>query len=346
MAGFPACLVEIPDISFDSLLCHEQEGKTALPNDIKIKLAYIFVDLIAPLVLGYLFRYQRRLGDRFFSNMMNNNILTLYPALSVLSFWVVRLDLELAWLPIFGMILGLIPGVTAYLWSAKKYSDYLERGSYIIAAILSNFGTLGGLCAFIIYGETGFAYVQLAVLLQNVVIFMFCFPLAQYYYHQSRNADRHAVSLTDLLLNKNQLPVLGLVIGASLYYLGVPRPQILGDLFNPLVHVAAWTALIPIGFSINLAEMRRYYWKIFDLIPIKFIVTPLIAYGLARLVISDQKVVNTLLILASTPTAINAVVIAKLHNLNVDIAMAAFVLTTAVHLLVVFPVIFFWISAN
>lgn len=317
-----------------------------MPNDVQLKLVYIFIDLIAPLVFGYLCRYQRRLGDNFFSSMMNINILTFYPTLSVLSFWVVRLDFELILLPVFGVILGLIPGAAAYLWSAKKYDDYLERGSYIIAAILSNFGTLGGLCAFIIYGETGFAYVQLAVLLQNVVLFMFCFPLAQYYYHQSRDAGRHDATLADILLNKNQLPVLGLVIGATLYYLGIPRPQLLGDLFNPLVHIAAWSALIPIGYSIDLAEMRRYYWRILDLIPIKFVVTPLVGYLLARLVITDEKVINTLLILASTPTAINAVVTAKLHNLNVNIAMAAFVLTTAVHLLVVFPAIFFWIFSR
>lgn len=317
-----------------------------MPNDIQLKLAYIFIDLIAPLVFGYLCRYQRRLGDSFFSGMMNINILVLYPVLSILSFWVVRLDFALIWLPVFGVLLGLIPGAAAYLWSAKKYDDYLERGSYIIAAILSNFGTLGGLCAFIIYGETGFAYTQLAVLLQNVVLFMFCFPLAQYYYHQSQNAGRHNTRLADIILNKNQLPVLGLMIGAYLYYLGIPRPQLLGDLFNPLVHIAAWSALIPVGFSIDLAEMRRYYWKIIDLVPIKFVVTPLIAYALTRLVISDEKVINTLLILASTPTAINAVVTAKLHDLNVHIAMAAFVLTTAVHLLVVFPVLFFWIISH
>jgi len=47
---------------------------------------------------------------------------------------------------------------------------------------------------------------------------------------------------------------------------------------------------------------------------------------------------HSLVVLAFAPTAINAVVAAKLHDLNVHVATAAFVLTTGVYLLVVFPV--------
>lgn len=317
-----------------------------MPTDIKLKLAYIVIDLLLPLLLGYLCRYQQRCGDPFFQKMLNINIYVIFPVLSVLSFWVMRLDLHLIWLPVFGVVMSFIPGAAAYLWSAEKYADYLERGSYIISAILSNIGLLGGLCAFIVYGETGFAYTQLTVLLQNVVIFMFCFPLGHYYYRQSQNTGEYTLRIADILLNKNQLPILGLLAGALLYYLGIPRPEILGDLFDPLVHLGAWTALLPVGFALDLAEMRRYYIKVLDLVPIKLILTPLLSYALVRLVVSDDKIANTVLILASTPTAINAVIIAKFHNLNIHIAMAAFVVTTAVHLLVVFPAIFFWIFSH
>jgi predicted permease len=259
---------------------------------------------------------------------------------------VVNLNYQLIWLPVFGIIISFLPGLLAYLWSAKKFSDYLERGSYLLAAILSNFGMLGALCAFIIYGETGFAYVQLATFPQHFIMFLFCFPLARYCYHQSRNTDQQKIPLADIFLNKSLLPVVGLLCGVLLYSFDIPRPEILGTLFSPLVHLAAWTAMIPLGFSIDLAEMRRCYRKILDLIPIKFVITPLLTYFLARQVISDDKVINTLLIMASTPTAINAVVIAKLHNLNVNIAMAAFVLTTTVYLLVVFPAISLWILSR
>ena len=96
---------------------------------------------------------------------------------------------------------------------------------------------------------------------------------------------------------------------------------------------------MPIGFSIELAEMKRYYRHILDLVPIKFVLTPILSYLMARLVIRDETTIHTLIVIASTPTAINAVVTAKIHNLNVNVAMAAFVVTTALFVLVVFPVL-------
>ena len=312
--------------------------------DIKVKLGYIFLDLILPLIIGYLFRYQQRYGEAFFKNMMSLNILFFIPVLSALSGWVLKLNMELLWLPMFGLLIGIVPGVTAYYWSAGKYDDYLEKGSYLISASLSNLGTMGGLCAFIILGELGYAYTRLAVVLQDAGLFLVCFPLAQYFYQKSLHGKSKAIEITNLFWNRNQLPVLGLFAGAGLYYSGIPRPQWLGVLFDPLVHLAAWTALMPIGFSMDIKEMRQYYRKILDLLPIKFIVNPAVAYILAKILINDPAVIDTILILSATPTAINAVITAKLHDLNVNIAMAAFVVTTTVFLLVVFPALVFWIA--
>ena len=110
--------------------------------DIKVKLGYIFADLILPLIIGYLFRYQQRYRDVFFRNMMSLNILFFVPVLSTLSGWVLKLNMELIWLPIFGLLIGVVPGFAAYFWSARKYDDYLEKGSYLISAALSNLGTI------------------------------------------------------------------------------------------------------------------------------------------------------------------------------------------------------------
>lgn len=312
--------------------------------DIKVKLGYIFVDLILPLTFGYFLRYQNRFGDVYFKKLMSLNILVFVPVLSTLSGWVLKLNLELLWLPIFGLLIGIVPGVTAYYWSAGKYDDYLEKGSYLVSASLSNLGTIGGLCAFIILGEIGYAYTRLAVLLQDAGLFLVCFPLAQYYYQKSLHGKSKAIEMKNLFWNRNQLPVAGVFTGAALYYSGIPRPLWMGELLDPLVHLAAWTALMPIGFSMDLKEMRQYYRKILDLLPIKFIVNPVLAYILAKMLIHDQTVIDTILILSATPTAINAVITAKLHSLNVNVAMAAFVVTTTVFLLVVFPALAFLLT--
>lgn len=64
---------------------------------------------------------------------------------------------------------------------------------------------------------------------------------------------------------------------------------------------------------------------------------------MTRQLFSDQALLGTILILASVPTGINAIVTARLYNLNVHVSGAAFVLTTAVFLVIVYPILFFWI---
>ena len=115
--------------------------------DIKLKLLYIVIDLFCPLMVGYLCRYQHRFGEPFFRSMIKFNIYFIYTLLAILSFWTVELSPELVWMPVFGVVIAVIPGIAAYAWSAGAYQDPLEKGSYLIASILSNIGTLGGLCA-------------------------------------------------------------------------------------------------------------------------------------------------------------------------------------------------------
>lgn len=312
--------------------------------DVTMKLVYFMIDLLVPLTIGYLLKRNKYFTRGFFDKMISYNIFLFYPLLSILSFWVLPLTWDLMWFPIFGAILCFLPGALAHLISKNKYESPLDTGSYMLSAMLSNLGTLGGLCAFIVYGEAGFAYTQLVVLMQVAVIFLFCYPLAQYYYAKERNDTKNKISIGSLLFSFNQLPVLGLLIGLILYWLNVPRPELFGEMISPLVHIAAWTALIPVGHVTDFLEIKQHYKSTFDLVPIKFLLTPLISYFIAKAVFHDPIMVNTILMLAFMPTAINAVITAKLHKLNVHIATASFVATTVLFLLVVYPSLLFFLS--
>lgn len=153
--------------------------------DLQTKLSYIGIDLLMPLAVGNLCRLQTKIDKVFFQRMIGVNIRVIYPTLCILTIWTLRLNNSLVWLPIIGVLICVFSGIAAYLRANSKFQSELDKGSYIISAILSNTSTLGGLCAYIMYGEFGFASGQMIVLLQNVVMFMFCFPLAHYYYQKS-----------------------------------------------------------------------------------------------------------------------------------------------------------------
>lgn len=310
--------------------------------DILDKVAYFALDLLVPLMIGYFSRRQEKFDESFFKSMMTVNIQVINPILALLGFWTMRLSMDLAWLPICGIVANVIPGAIALYWAPTKYKSKLDQGSYIIAATLPNNLVLGGITAFILFGETGFTYTQLITLLSAAFAFTVCFPTAQYFARGER--DDSKVSLASILFSRNQLSMLGLLIGGVLMYFGVERPAWAGALFDPLVHAGAWTALIPVGRSVEFGEMRRYWRGTLDLLPIKYIAAPALTYLVSMLVVNDPLALKTLLITTGTPTGIFAVVTVKLHELNLHITMAAFIITTVIYLLLVFPLQFLFMA--
>ena len=300
------------------------------------------LDLLLPIAIGYLLKRQSYLRDEFFNKMILNNILVVYPLLSFLCFWVLPLSRELIWLPVMGVLMGLVPGMIATWRSKQKYTSPLDQGGYVMSAILSNLGTIGGLCVFLLYGETGYAYQQLVVLSQYILMFMFCYPLAQRYYEQAQNNVReHSVSIRSVLFSRNQLAVVGILLGVVLQLADIERPAYLSGVSSFLVHLGAWTALIPVGYSMDFARIRTHYRELVDLAVIKFAISPLLLYLIAFLLIDNDIMRYALVILSFTPTAVNAVITARIYGLNLHLTMAAFISTTLLFLILIYPALFF-----
>ena len=310
----------------------------------------VFSDLLAPLVVGYFLHRGNLVGDRLVNLAIRFNVVVVITALSILSFWVLPVSRELVWIPFFGMLYVLLPGFLGQLIVARKYRNPLDRGAYIVSAMLSNIGTLGGVCAFILYHEEGYAYAQLIGICQNVLLVLVCFPMAQYFYglHCLRRGEKQPVAqgsrwrnLRDTFLSWNQVCLLGMLAGFLLNVGQVPRPTFFGDVFSCLVHFSAWISLVPVGFLIDFHRAKFYYSRTGDLVLLRFVLVPAVIWCTSRLVFTDPVLLGTLFVCAMAPTAINAVVTARLYKLNVDLAVASFILTTGIFLLFLFPVLFF-----
>lgn len=310
--------------------------------DVKMKLIVFAIDLIVPLAVGYACRYQSVIKENVFNKMILNNILVVCPVVSFLSFWVMPLTSDLLWLPLIGVFMGVIPGAMAYYIARNKYGSDLERGSYVMAACLSNLGTIGGLCVFLLYGEQGYGYQQIILLFQYVLMFTFCYPLAQFFYQRAHGGNKVSkISVFSILFSKNQIAVLGILLGGLLQIYGVERPQQLDGVAQIFIHLGAWTGLLPVGYSMDFAKIKLYYKELMDLALIKFVAAPMVIYLLSHLFITNKDMLNTLLILSCTPVAVNAVVVARIYKLNVNLGVAAFIVTTVLFLFVVYPVLFF-----
>ena len=308
--------------------------------NIYIKIIYFFSDILLPLVMGYLIR--RFISEKtvIFDRMIKWNILFLIPFLSLISFWIIELRVHLIWLPVLGVVMQVIPGVAGFFRARKKYESPLDQGGYILSAMLSNRGIVGMISVFILYGEEGYALVRLVMLFAGFVLYLICFPLARHFYSVHDNSQKNHRSLINILFDRNQTPLLGIMGGILLKYAGIERPPFFTGIFSVFIHVIAWFFILPIGYSMDMEQVRFHLRGTKEILLIKFILTPFITYILAWIMGLDGISLYTVLILSMTPTAINALITSKIHKLNFHLAMSAYLLTTAVYLFILFPLVF------
>ena len=314
-------------------------------DEINARLIYLFTDLILPLIVGYLLYQRQMLSDTTVNRLIRINVVVFFTLLSFFSFWALPLTQDLLILPAFFAFIILFPGFLSWRFLGRRFHSPIDRGTHLISALLSNIGTLGGICAYIIYGERGFAYAQIGGACQNLVLVLLAFPIAQYYYllHKThgRTARLEGRGFLGLLISWNQLSILGMAAGLALNAADITRPPILSEAFSYIIHVSAWFAMLPVGSLINFRRARRFVYLTLDMIFLRFLVVPLVTFTAARLLISDPIVQNALVIFASVPAAINATLTARLYHLNVDYTIAVFLVTTVLYLTILFPVTFF-----
>lgn len=310
------------------------------------RILLVFTDILLPLAAGYFLKTHELLTQKACNWLIRFNVVVMVTVMTLMSFWVLPLSAKLFWLPVIGVLITVVPGLIGARWFASRFDNELDRGACVISAMLSNIGTVGGLCAFILYGEEGFAYVQLVAAPQNILMVAAAFPMAKYYYEKHQAAAKQAklkLSFREMFITWNQVGILGMAAGILLQASGVERPAVLGTLFHNLVHVLAWISLLPVGYLIDFYRARFYYRKVTDMIWLRFVIVPALFYLLFKVLFTDQVLLGSLLVMAAAPAAINSVITAQLYKLNVDITIAAFILTTVVFVLVVFPLFFFYI---
>lgn len=314
-------------------------------NEINARLIYLGPDLILPLIVGYLLYQRRLLSDAAVNLLIRINVVVFFTLLSLFSFWALPLTRDLLILPAFFAFIILFPGFISWRFLGRRFHSPIDRGTHLISALLSNIGTLGGICSYIIYGEPGFAYAQIGGACQNLILVLLAFPAAQYYYLLHKNRGRSARldgrAFLGLLISWNQLSLLGMAAGLLLNLFGAARPPILSSAFSYLIHISAWFAMLPVGSLINFRRARHFVYLTLDMIFLRFLLVPLVAYFAARLVISDPVIRNALVLFAGVPAAINATLTARLYHLNVDYTIAVFLVTTVLYLIVLFPAVFF-----
>ena len=307
------------------------------------RIIYLFTDLLLPLIVGYLLYHHGKISDALISRILRLNVIIIYTVLAFMSCWTLPLSWDLALIPIYGILIVVFPGLIGWAFFIRRYHNPLDRGAFLANAMMSNITTLGGVCAFILYGERGFAYAQIMGIFQTLMLVLAVFPMAQYYYLQHKNHGKPGtihLNIRGILLSWSQLSILGMAAGLSLNALGFVRPPVLGNVFDGLVHFGAWFGMLPVGALINLHRARRYAPWTLNLFALRFFILPIFMLAVSYPFVRDPILLGSMLIFSATPGAINSVTAAKLYHLNVDYTIAGFLATSIAFFFIVYPLFF------
>ena len=205
--------------------------------------------------------------------------------------------------------------------------NYAIVGLQLIANILGNTQT----------GKASLTTTFIAPLYNSLAVFALTF--------KSRDNEKSKISLSTvksalISIIKNPL-ILGSLAGIPFSTLRISLPQFIAGSVNLLSNIATPLALLSIGASIDLNQIKRKFKPAVIAAFLKLIVTPLMFVPIAlKLGFAGEQIV-ILFVLFAAPTAVNSYIMADLMN-NDSVLAANIVLITIIGSLFTLTIGIFW----
>ena len=267
-------------------------------------------------------------------------LLALNPIAALGAIWVFQLDnLRIAFLPVLG-VLTLVAGGSAGLVLGRALKlPPRKAGAFFAAGGMFNIGSIGALIVFIFLGERGFALVPLFRLFEEFTYYAFGFPIAKSFSPLVRDAGGRR--LRAILLDPFVLVQVGSIsLGFALNLLSVPRPEFYRHVNGVVIPIASFLLLVSIGLAMRFGSIRGYFRESLYVAGIKFLFVPAVVGTAAALLgmgtFDGGLPLAVIIVLSSMPVGFIALVPPSIYDLDVDLANAAWLVTTAC-LIVVIP---------
>ena len=311
------------------------------------RLLSMLIILTAGIISGHLATGKFRVPERFAKKIMTIVLVCFNWPIALLVIWKMNLTAQVIWLPITGvLILFTTTALSTVLFNYIKL-DPTTRLTLILAAGLSNLGYTGGaFVCYALFGSAGLAMANIYPVFWLIVVYLIFFPLLKI--QKLRMSEQnHTFSLRHLL-DFRFLVLPAIITAIALNLTGVRFPQFILSLhiIDIFVYIASALSFFAIGMRVNFSRLKNYINLYFPLCIVKFLITP----ALAVLIIYLMKMTgynlsgpiqNVIIVLSAAPSAVLMVTMSNVFDLDGPLASALWVVTTAVFVVVVVPVLFF-----
>ena len=309
-----------------------------------LSLGLIAVGLLA----GYIFRslHDRRKVPplditQLRKRLQSMALLYVNPVAFMGAIWALDLsDVRIISLPFIGVFAICMGGFLGYVASKILNLGRKQTGVFIICGSFTNIGSIGSLVTFILLGERAFAMVPFYKLLEGIIYYSIGFPIAKSMSDTISDEEGFLHKVVDVLMDKYVLVAMSSILaGLLLNIVGFERPPSYSNLNSILIPIGTLLMLSSIGMAIHFGRIFSYLREAGIIALIKFILVPLAVYLLATLLGLDKVdgglPVKVSVVLATMPVAFTALVPPTLYDLDLDLANAAWFVTTSMLVIVI-----------
>jgi Predicted permeases len=321
------------------------------------KLLFSVVLIATGLLLGRGLRYAERIGwlpesislPAVFRHATLFAMLVLNPIVIIGAFWTVDIrNIELAYLPVLGILALVAGGVVAILFARLQRLGRAQTGSMFVSGSFSNMGSFGTLFCFAFFGEQSLAYVAMFRLLEEFVYYLVGFPVAKLYGSES-GGSAAGNPVRRLAKDPFILTLLGSMLAGMLLNLSPwERPAAYAGVIEWIVPLFVLLLVASIGYNMKISKIREYVKPCFAIAATKFLIVPVFVGGIALLLgigdLHGGMVLGVVVVLSAMPPAFTSLIPPQLYKLDVDLANSSWLLNSAL-LVVELPLLYVFIEA-
>jgi len=274
-------------------------------------------------------------------------LLILNPIATVGAIWDINFSsINIILLPVIGSFAIILGGISSLLFAKLLKYERKQAGAFFCSGAMTNIGSIGALVVFIFLGEHAFALVPMYKLFEPLIYYSLWFPIAKNFSFDNKNKEKN------YLLNLLKDPfiivslfsiILGFVLNAS----KIERPSFYSDINSLVIPLASLLLLASIGMAMKFSKITKYIKSSIYISFIKYLFVPFITTLLAYLLhlgdFDNGLILKVIIILSSMPVGFTALVPPSLYKLDIDLANAGWMVTTAL-LAIVIPLQMFIIS--
>lgn len=267
----------------------------------------------------------------------------LNPLVLISTFWELKiLDFRLILLPVMG-VLSILLGMLGALAAIRIMNiPPFQAGSTFTCGAFSNILTIGGLVAYTLFREPGYALIQLFTIAMSPVYYLLGFPISANVGHGRRPVYR--VGWASFKENPYLvIPLLAIGVGFAVKATGITRPAVFAGFITVIIPFVAAMLGVAIGFTLRFTAFVLYAREITVIVAIRHLLVPACMIPLAVALgfggVSEGLALKVIIISSVMPVAFSALVPPAIYGFDLDLANSAWMASTVL-LAVIVPALF------